>query len=68
MAKPSKTLKGRRVRLVRCNDTGSRIAPGTLGTVDLVDDLGTLHVSWDDGHKLGLCWDAGDRWTVIAAA
>ena len=50
---------------MRCNDTFSKIKPGECGTVDLVDDLGTLHVKWDCGSVLGLCWDDGDRWEVV---
>lgn len=35
-------------------DAYSRLEPGELGTVDLVDDAGTVHVMWDDGHRLGM--------------
>ena len=30
------------------------IAPGTEGTVRIVDDMGTIHVDWDNGRRLGL--------------
>lgn len=45
--------KGTRVRLVFMND---RYAPpsGMLGTVDHVDDMGTIHVRWDNGSGLGV--------------
>ena len=65
MAKASKSLVGRRVRLVRCNDQFTKVQVGTEGTVEVVDDVGTLHVIWDDGQHLGLVWDAGDRWSVL---
>lgn len=68
MAKPSKVLEGRRVKLIRCNDAYTKIPPGTLGTVEMVDDMGTLHVKWDNGASLGLCWEDGDRWSVLPAA
>lgn len=64
--KPSQSLVGRRVRLVRHNDPSAGLAPGTEGTVDSVDDVGTVHVRWDDGRVLGLSWDNGNRWAVIA--
>ena len=64
--KPSKNLVGRRVRLIRCNDSYTKLEPGTLGTVSLVDDAGTVHVNWDNGSVLGLCWDDGDRWNVLS--
>ena len=47
--------KGCRVRLVRMNDFQ---APpiGTEGTVNHVDDTGTIHVSWDNGSHLGVVY------------
>lgn len=62
---PSKTLEGRRIRLLKCNDEFTKLAPGTEGIVTLVDDIGTVHVKWENGSTLGLCWDDGDRWAVI---
>jgi len=64
--KPSKSLEGRRVRLLHCNDSLTKLPAGIHGTVSLVDNMGTLHVDWDDGQSLGLCWDDGDRWNVVA--
>jgi hypothetical protein len=58
------TRVGDRVVLERCGDRYSSIMPGTEGTVDFVDDVGTVHVTWDDGRRLGLI--AGeDRWRVL---
>ena len=47
--------EGTRVELVEMNDD---FAPpvGTLGTVDFVDDIGTIHVSWDNGSGLGVAY------------
>lgn len=47
--------KGCRVELVQMDD---RHAPpiGTLGTVVLVDDIGTIHINWDTGSRLGVCY------------
>jgi hypothetical protein len=59
-------LVGKRVRLVRCNDPYTTLSPGTEGTVRLVDDLGTVHVEWDNGSRLGLCREDGDRYEIIA--
>jgi hypothetical protein len=30
-----------------------RLTPGSLGTIRFVDDLGTVHVDWDNGMRLG---------------
>lgn len=52
---------GDRVRLVACTDEYTRLEPGLLGTVDFIDDTGTVFVRWDDGHRLGMVYEAGDR-------
>ena len=46
---------GTRVKLVEMND---RQAPpiGTLGTVMYVDDIGTIHIKWDNGSTLGAAY------------
>lgn len=65
MARPSKSLNGKRIKLITCNDPYTHVRSGTEGTVDFVDDIGTVHVKWDDGTYLGLCWDDGDRWAEV---
>ena len=54
---------GTRVKLVEMND---RQAPpiGTLGTVMYVDDIGTIHIKWDNGSTLGAAYPE-DRVTKI---
>lgn len=61
----NQNLVGRRVMLIRCNDPYSKVKDGTKGTVTFVDDLGTIHVEWDDGRRLGLVYEDGDRWQLI---
>ena len=51
------------MRLVATSDPYTRREPGALGTVMRVDDLGTVHIRWDDGGTLGLI-PGEDRWTV----
>lgn len=55
--------KGIRVRLIAMDD---KQAPpkGTEGTVQFVDDAGTIHVQWDTGSSLGLVPGA-DEWEII---
>ena len=43
------------VRLVRMNDIQAP-PPGTKGTVRYVDDIGTIHVSWETGSSLGVVY------------
>jgi hypothetical protein len=51
--KKSEELKGKRVKCISMNDP-QPVESGTLGTVDLVDDMGTIHVKWDNGRCIGL--------------
>ena len=46
---------GTRVELVQMNDVQAP-PPGTRGTVQYVDDIGTIHVKWDNGSSLGLAY------------
>ena len=47
-------LKGKRIELISTTDPYTGIKPGDRGTVDFVDDLGTIHITWDNGSQLGL--------------
>jgi len=47
---------GTRVMLVNMNDPYSKLRPGAKGTVTGVDDMGTIHVSWDCGSSLGVAY------------
>lgn len=43
---------GTRVMLLKMNDPYTKLQPGAKGTVTGVDDMGTIHVSWDSGSSL----------------
>lgn len=45
---------GARVELLSMNDMYTKLQEGTLGTVIGVDDIGTIHVAWDTGQRLGV--------------
>ena len=47
---------GTRVELVQMDDSYTKIPPGTQGTVRAVDDIGTIHVSWENGSSLGVVY------------
>lgn len=47
---------GTRVELVQMNDPYRHFEPGLKGTVNCVDDTGTIHVNWDNGSHLGLVY------------
>ena len=50
---------GCRVKLTKMDDVQ---APpiGTLGTVDCVDDIGSIHVKWDTGSRLAVAYGADE--------
>ena len=47
--------KGTRVELVQMDDPQAPPV-GTKGTVTHVDDIGTVHVAWDNGSSLGVVY------------
>lgn len=56
-------MKGTRVRLISMDDVQAPPV-GTEGTVQYVDDAGTIHVQWDTGGSLGLVPGA-DEWEIV---
>lgn len=56
LAKQYKSLypKGTRIELKMMGSDPRPIEPGTRGTVDHVDDLGTIHCTFDNGRRLGI--------------
>lgn len=44
---------GTRVELVRMDDPYTSLTVGDKGSVRFVDDIGTIHISWDCGSSLG---------------
>lgn len=55
---------GRRIRFLgHGHHDPQPLETGLLGTVDSVDDIGTLHMKWDNGRTLGLT--EGDRYEMV---
>jgi len=48
--------KGARVELIEMNDPYRDMPPGLRGTVVAVDDIGTVHIAWDNGSSLGAAY------------
>ena len=55
---------GTRIRLNSMEDPFAPVAPGTEGEVDFVDDIGTIHMKWDNGRALGIV-PGEDSFTVL---
>ena len=49
--------EGTRICLDRMNDDPFPVESGTLGKVDHVDDIGTVHCVFDNGRTLGVIPD-----------
>ena len=47
---------GCRVELISMNDPYHKMTPGIQGTVEAVDDTGTIFINWDDGSSLGVVY------------
>lgn len=56
--------EGTRIKINEMNDPYHPVPSGTLGTVNRVDDAGTIHMKWDNGQSLGLI-DEEDDFTVV---
>ena len=63
----SPVRQGRRICLISCDDPHTRLKSGARGLVTFVDGLGTVHVAWDDGTRLGLI-PGVDEWEIDAGA
>ena len=48
--------KGTRLVCIFMSDPFSPIDSGEKGTVRCVDDMGTIHMQWDNGRTLGLIY------------
>lgn len=62
---PSGEKPGDRIQLKFTDDQYTTLKPGAKGTVNFVDDYGTVHINWDEGSQLGLV-PHYDEWFVIS--
>lgn len=58
--------KGTRIELIHMDDSQA-VPGGTRGTVWYVDDMGTIHMKWDNGRTLGLIPEE-DEFKIIKEA
>jgi hypothetical protein len=62
--------RGDRVELVAVSDDDARfgLTAGDCGTVEFTDSLGTVHVRWDSGARVGILAAERDLIRSIPAA
>lgn len=46
--------EGTRIELIHINDDFCKLAKGDRGTVECVDDIGQIHVQFDNSIRIGL--------------
>lgn len=56
--------EGTVVVLVRMDDPYAKIPAGTKGIVSSVDDIGTVHVVWETGTRLGLVYGEDEYYAL----
>ena len=61
--------RGDRVELTDAShdDVIFGLAPGDRGTVEFTDSLGTIHVKWDSGKRIGVIAAERDLLSSVAA-
>ena len=59
--------KGTRIVLLSMGNDPNPILPGTRGTVNVVDDIATVHCSFDNGRSLGITYGE-DSFRALTAA
>ena len=45
---------GTRIELISMEDSLAPVPSGTRGTVKIVDDMGQIHMHWDNGRSLAI--------------
>ena len=58
---------GTKIQLISMRDEKYPILPGTIGEVTHIDDLGSIHMKWQNGSSLAIIPEV-DSFRVVPAA
>ena len=58
--------KGTKLQMITMRNEKYPILPGTIGEVTHIDDLGSIHMKWQNGSSLALIPEV-DSFKVVAA-
>ena len=64
MQKLDHHLIGARIKLIYTSDPYTLLCPEEAGYVVDIDDIGFIHVEWDNGSNLGLI-PGVDSWEIL---
>ncbi len=56
--------EGTKIELIKMYDYINPVPSGTKGIIERVDDIGTIHVIWENNSKMGLIADV-DKFEII---
>ena len=59
-------LVGTKIQLISMRNEKYPILPGTIGEVTHIDDMGSIHMKWQNGSSLALIPEV-DSFNVVAA-
>lgn len=57
---------GMKIQLISMRDEKYPILPGTIGEVTHIDDLGSIHMKWQNGSSLALIPEVDSFKAVVA--
>lgn len=65
--KDSRAKEGMRIKMISMTDDPNPILMRTEGTINFVDDMGIIHVKWDNGRVLGVI-PGVDKYRLLESA